>query len=367
MPRLAPDPLWNWRRNWRYCLSKFPRTKSAPPVLSGRLGRTPKEHRICCSQPDTKSLLTSSRILPRYFGMKEFQFSFLQTFLLRFFLSRRRHRIYIRHKPGVIFLARYELLDEVSADILAGIEDDFIPQVPTVVFTGINHRLWPLTGLGNFRIGIQTEHFFDDDGNIITEGGEPAHRTNEISKIHNNIRYLDAVLDINAANASIYHALPISEQSKIFFGPHIFPKIPSKFCPSTDKRFFFVGSPSERRKRILEKIDPTLLFIQKDELFGEALLERIREFSALLNLHRNDGICTEAPRILIALKAGKPLISEPLSREWKAGIHYVPIEELTEEVDYGAIYENMARLCSEEYSFQDFLERLQETRFGVRS
>lgn len=258
--------------------------------------------------------------------------------------------VFYQRRGNIQILSRHKILDDIATDLLAGLSVEFNPARRITIFCGIHKFFGPDVFRRGYKIGIQTEHFYDEGGKFI------ARRSWEIPQVLRFVRRCRAILDLNPANWPMYENLPAREKSKITFGPHIFPPVPPKFCPSIDDRAVFFGTSSGRRSRILESLDPQRFQRLKSSKFGAGLIAELSKFGAVLNIHHDEGIYTEAPRILIALKAGKPLVSEALSSEWKPGIHYLLPADFAPDANLEEVFDAMSDQCTRLYSFQRYLE-----------
>lgn len=260
--------------------------------------------------------------------------------------------VFYRRRGKTQILSRHKILDDIAYDLLAGLSVDYEPPYLVTIFCGIHKFFGPDVFRRGFKIGIQTEHFYDEDGKFI------ARRSWEIPQVLRHVRRCQAILDLNPANWPIYQKLPPHEKAKISFGPHIFPANLPTYCASSSTNAVFFGTTSGRRKAVLERLDPRRFQQLKSGRFGADLISELSNFGAILNIHHDEGVYTEAPRILIALKAGKPLVSEKLSSEWTPGVHYLLPSDFTQDADLEGIFGAMADQCYRRYSFQLYLEAI---------
>lgn len=66
------------------------------------------------------------------------------------------------------------------------------------------------------------------------------------------------------------------------------------------------------------------------------------------------GAYTEYPRLLSALLAGKPVLSEQLTQELIPGTHYMLLGDQG-QVDQEVVFERFSSLFCGEYSFENYL------------
>lgn len=97
----------------------------------------------------------------------------------------------------------------------------------------------------------------------------------------------------------------------------------------------FVGTPTPRRERILERLGRTHR-VTVARGHGERMVELFNRARIVLNLHAEDHLDTET-RVFEALGCGAFLLSEPLSEEspFRSGVHLVEAEgpeALTERI-----------------------------------
>ena len=77
--------------------------------------------------------------------------------------------------------------------------------------------------------------------------------------------------------------------------------------------------------------------------------------SAILNIHFQNGVYTEWPRILLAYVNGKILISEELGYPLISGRHYYPLGIDSNEMNASQIHENIWEDFARKYSFSEFV------------
>jgi hypothetical protein len=260
-----------------------------------------------------------------------------------------RFGVFTRSRGKILFLSRHEILDDIAADLADGLSADFEPDRKLLIFCGIHKVFGPDVLRPGFKIGIQTEHYYDETGAFI------GRRKWEIAQVLRFVRRCAAILEMNPGNRPIYDRLSAKDKAKIVYGPHIFPvEAPSYKEPSNQRAAFF-GTLSDRRRAVLGQLDPSKFSHLKSGKFGDELVTSLEGYAAVLNIHFDPGLYTEAPRLLLAFKSGKPVVSEQLSSEWRSGVHYLPIEEFDGKTHLKEVYSAMAQRCTEDFAFQDYL------------
>lgn len=263
-----------------------------------------------------------------------------------------RFGVFTRRRGNILFLSRHRILDDIASDLADGLASSFLPDRKLAIFVGLHKFYGPDIWRRAYRIGIQTEHYFDQEGDFI------GRRKWEIPLVLKAVRRMDAVLEINPGNRPIYEALPIEERTKVVFGPHVFPQSAPAYANYQERKALFFGTPSDRRREIIGALDRDKFQTLSGGHFGPDLVSAARKYAAILNIHFDAGVFTEAPRLLLALKSGKPLVSEMLSSEWEPHIHYIPIADFNKETDLKRVYDAMALQCCERFSFQSFIENV---------
>ena len=207
-------------------------------------------------------------------------------------------------------------------------------------------------------VGIQTEHLFDATGNLLWQ----SHLT---EKIVHQVQKYDAVLDLSFANQKAYASLSALPRSALHFGPHIFPQSPPAMAAATGSPTLFVGALNERRQALLDGLERGGLSIARvpPNTFRASLKKALAKASSILNLHFAEGCYTEAPRLLKAVLAGKPVVSEDLAHPFVSGQHYLPLDQASaDQAALRASYEKMVSLLSEQYSLAGFLRKIAQEK-----
>ncbi|RRQ24621.1 hypothetical protein D5687_00175 [Guyparkeria sp. SCN-R1] len=245
------------------------------------------------------------------------------------------------------------MLDHLAWEIMRGLPEHFATRHERVViFCGI-HKGFGLRWLRRgYKIALQTEQMYDETGKPLW--GQTTKRARRLAFA---ARAADLVLDLSAANHRFYeeHCPGALAQGKIRFGPWIFPSRPLPFNPGGEESVAFFGSLGNgRRASVIDGIDGFPVRMLESGTFFDDLYRQVESCSAVLNVHFEEGVYTEAPRLLTSLYCGKPLVSEPLGEPFVAGKHYVPIDGYG-KVENQAVFERLSRFVSDNLSFERFL------------
>jgi hypothetical protein len=208
------------------------------------------------------------------------------------------------------------------------------------------------------NIGIQTEQFFDENGKKLWR------HTSWLQMLRQVIQY-DLTLDFSPANRPAYRFLPKGLRDRIVFGPKIFPDDDIQFLPSKNTELVFFGGLSARRAEIIQQLSTRCkIRTIKDGTFGEELFSSTKDSLAVLNLHHDEGIYTEIPRLLTAYLYGKPIYSEELGQPLVEGRHYLPIDAALDKTTAQEVFERFKREFVHNNLFSDFLEIINR-KFGI--
>ena len=258
----------------------------------------------------------------------------------------------------VRFYAKHKILRELLLLILQQSE---IPSNLSInVFVGIHQWIDDFLPRNVLNIGIQTEQFFDANGQKLWGTIRQSHLRLMCLKF-------DVILDFTEFNSPAYQNF--NKYCKVVFGPYIFPN--DKVLPSNKKTtdICFVGAINERRERIISALSSeySIKVIQNE--FGDQLNQRVCECAGILNIHFQDGVYTEWPRILLAYLNGIIFISEDLGHPLVEGRHYLSIHSDLSRFSVSEAHENIWNDLAVRYSFSGFLsqndfrkKRLQPTK-----
>lgn len=188
-------------------------------------------------------------------------------------------------------------------------------------------------------IAIQTEHFFDENGRRMPRmrSRNPFYLAKQILNIRAAVLSSSVLIELSSANRPLYSLMGLSRKTlseKCLFGPYIFPSEPPVPWASGDPSAAFYGTLTERRTQVLKSsfgasraATDQLTVTYLGNVFKQGLELEISKHQLVLNIHAYDGVYTEWPRVLSSLLNGKPLMSEPLSRELNPSKHYFLINE----------------------------------------
>ena len=194
----------------------------------------------------------------------------------------------------VCFYAKHQVLREL---ILMILQQADIPLDKNInVFIGIHHWLTDSLPKNTVNIGIQTEQLFDAKGKKLWGSLPDNHLRVACLKF-------DVLLDFTEFNNSAYK--DFDKYNRVVFGPYIFSK--EIKLPTREKfsEIYFVGAMNERREKIISELSRHYsVKIVKNE-FGEQLNESLSRGAAILNIHFQEGVYAEWPRILLAYVNGK--------------------------------------------------------------
>lgn len=256
-----------------------------------------------------------------------------------------RHQLDRMTVHGIDFYSTHEVLRDVARDLASTVTRPL--SQPVDVYVGV-HDIEPAK-TGRFRIGIQTEHFFDANNKKMWH--VPRERF-----IRRYALYFDRLLDLSPSNAPAYEPLAPELREKVSFGPHIFPETPVIPDFKATPPLFF-GSINTRRNGVLRKLlMHRPVGVAPRWTFGSDLDRLIAAHGSVLNLHFVDGLYSEYPRLLKAYLRGKPLVSEPLSAPLQAGKHYFDLKVDPTKAATIALFKNLASFAAA-HSFQAFLEK----------
>lgn len=254
----------------------------------------------------------------------------------------------IARNGGLRFVARHPILSEIADQLCAYDLGDLARQRATI-YVGAHSFTKRMLPPG-FKIGLQTEHFFDENG--ATLWGLPS----KAAILRRALQY-DVLLDISPLNAPAYAFLPAFLQRRLRFGPYLFPDVLPSYAPAKGALLFF-GAVNDRRAAHLAQVaERHPLRSLTYGTHGAALLAEIAQARGVLNLHFSGGIYSEYPRLLTAALAGKVVWSAPLAAPLQGGRHYVDLDQTPDETELAAIYH---RFCSEFASKYRFSTALRE-------
>jgi hypothetical protein len=216
------------------------------------------------------------------------------------------------------FVARHPILSDL-ATIFASYDLGKLADKKASIYVGVHSFTKRILPPG-FRIGVQTEQFFDANGRSLW--GEQSR-----ARILRQAWQYDVLLDLSPLNRPAYAFLPGFLRRRLRFGPHIYPSQLPRFQPGeVGAPLLFFGAINPRRKRVLDAMGASVRVLPYG-IYGDALTAEIAMAKGVLNLHFADGVYTEYPRLLTALMHGKALWSETLAPPLIAGLHYLPLAQ----------------------------------------
>lgn len=270
------------------------------------------------------------------------------------------------YQLGNLFVfAKHPILVDVSKLLVNGLDLDEMLKISSRVniFVGVHQfDKEDLSSFQGLNIGVQTEHFFDEDGKKLWG-------VNIFYQTIRALSALDCLIDFSHANRKAYARLPnFLIKSKIIFGPYIFPKKNVFVSDDENDDLVFIGAINQRRSDALEGIEHMGHPINRVQgVHGDDALSLIAKSKALIKLHFEDGVYSEWPRILMAYLSGKIIISEKLSSDLIPGRHYIEIDSMSEFLKSDPsgqlkinrkMIDNMSQDFLEKYSFQNLLLKL---------
>lgn len=264
--------------------------------------------------------------------------------------------LYIKRHGGLTFVSRRPLLHQLACEIALGLPAGFRPaRNRVVVHCGAHKRIPPRWLMPGFRLAIQTEQLVDENGQRLWGSDMPEIGAN----LTRAIRDADLFLDLNPANRSYYQqlGLPADALRKLAFGPFIFPDHPPPFSPGTSGKIAFFGNTGgARRGAILSGIAEFKVQCLAPGTYGKPLYAALQQAEAVLNIHFQDGLYTEAPRLLTALLCGKPVASELLAPPFVEGVHYLALGNYDRD-RLDPVFRQFAAFTARELSFAGFLRQ----------
>lgn len=265
-----------------------------------------------------------------------------------------------QQKHDVLLVSPVPLLDDFAADLAATITEPVGLDVELRIGIHFPRGLAGNAPAGrrSLLVGVQTEHLLDATGKSMW-------RTHVQDKFLPHLERYDVVLDLSESNRPIYADLPDHIRARIHFGPFIYPREAPALAMRPGGPLLFFGAPNQRRADKILQLRAAGVTVQevRKKTFGETLRAVMGTGSAVLNLHFDDGIYTEAPRILKAVLAGLPVVSEDLAPPFQAGMHYLTLDRAaTDAGRLAETYANLAQMLGSDYSLAGFLRRVAQDR-----
>lgn len=248
-------------------------------------------------------------------------------------------------RGGIRLVARHPVLVDFAHDLAQGIPMD-TPFKGTIV-VGV-HKDVPRRNADPLVL-IQTEHYLDS-------AGQPMFRVAGRHQKRGFVDHFDHILDLSLTNPPAYHFLRPKKQRKITFGPYVFPANP---VPRSlgGQGLVFAGNVSGRRAEIIASLGDAVRVLPK-RTWGVDVHKAFLNAEAILNIHYIDSVVTEAPRLLKAYLAGKPVVSEELAAPIEMGRHAVRLGAHDHPAHLDAVFDAFDREIARKYRFVDFLEQV---------
>lgn len=215
------------------------------------------------------------------------------------------------------------------------------------IYVGL-HRIPKRLLPWGFKIGLQTEQFFDASGTPLW--GHKSRAAILLWALQYNV-----LLDISPLNAPAYDFLPKVLRSKIKFGPYLFPDTLPEYTGSAEDLIFF-GAINPRRGAQIAALTPQKnLRVLPDGTFGAPLKAEIAGCGGIVNLHFSDGVYSEYPRLLTAALMGKAIWSELLAPPLLCGQHYFALTDRPSLAAQRAVYDRFCDEFAAQHRLSDFL------------
>lgn len=261
---------------------------------------------------------------------------------------------FFEHRKGpLVFIAKQKVLAYLAEDLLTGLDPQLTINQRVLVFCGIHNGYHAHHWRRGYKLGIQTEQFLNQEGEQLWR------YESFLPKVMKHLERFDQIIDINSSNKPVYDRLPSHIRQKIRFGPHIFPANAPAAKAASRSLAAFVGDGSGRRTPILASLEAKQRAeLIKSELYGQPLLDELSPYAAILNIHYDRGSYTEAPRLLLALNAGKAVVSEPLSDDFIEGVHYLSLDHPLDSDQLAKVHQNFSTHVCSRFSFQQQLVTL---------
>ena len=248
-------------------------------------------------------------------------------------------------RGGIRLVAKHPLLVDFAEDLSRGLPINTSLK-GTVVIGG--HYDVPRRD-SEPLILIQTEHYLD-------AAGQPMFRVAGNQMKRRFVDHFDHILDLSLANPPAYTFLRPKKQRKITFGPYVFPSTPVPRSPG-GRGLAFAGNVNGRRAEIIASLGDAVIRIPQ-RTWGIDVHRAFCEAEAILNIHYIDSIVTEAPRLLKAYMAGKPVVSEELASPLQMGRHAIGLHTQFSSADLDAVFDAFDHEIARKFRFISYLEEV---------
>lgn len=247
-------------------------------------------------------------------------------------------------RGGIRLVARHPLLVDVAHDLATGLPSDTKLRATVVIGA---HRSVPRREAEPL-IMVQTEHYLD-------AAGQPMFRVAGRQQRRSFVDHFDHVLDLSLANPPAYQFLRAKKQRKITYGPYVFPADPVPRSRG-GKGLAFAGNVNDRRAEIIASLGSSVTVLPR-RTWGIDVHNAFAAAESVLNIHYIDSVVTEAPRLLKAYLAGKPVVSEALAEPIQMGRHAIPLGEAYDAARLDAVFDAFDHEIARKFRFVDFLEK----------
>jgi hypothetical protein len=252
----------------------------------------------------------------------------------------------VNYNGKIRFVGRHPVLTDIAAQ-LASINLGDQANKRAGIYVGVHFFTRRVLPFG-FKMGLQTEQFYDEDGKKLWG------LCSNATILRWALQY-DVLLDFSPLNAPAYDFLPSYLRKKIKFGPHIFPDTLPTFAGTMGKLIFFGALNDRRRAKITAITQQERLRVVQNETYGTALQNQIADSGGILNLHFSAGVYSEYPRLLTAALAGKAVWSDPLAQPLICGQHYFALTDRPSLAEQSAVYDRFCSAFAAKHRLSDFL------------
>ncbi len=250
--------------------------------------------------------------------------------------------------------SRHKILHQLGQGIVAGLSVKDTAEIGKIdILVGCHDAFYFFNRGAKLRVGIQTEQFFDKSGN---ELWGMLKKPKTIKRLLTNLSRVDVMLDINNSNRHWWDTQNLSprDRAKLHYGPYIFPSEAREFKESLGGANLFFGDLGGRRKKVVQALVGTKVTVLPRGTYGKKLERELDQSATVVNIHFDEGVYTEAPRLLTSYLAGKPVISEILDEPFIEGIHYLGLENFKSD-KLEEVYCAFSKLVTEKLSFASFI------------
>lgn len=248
-------------------------------------------------------------------------------------------------RGGIRLVAKHPLLVDFAQDLARGLPLD-TPIECTVVIG--EHYEVPRQDAEPLIL-IQTEHYLD-------ACGQPMFRAASNQRKRRFVDHFDHILDLSLTNPPAYQFLRPKKQRKIMFGPYIFPSTPVPRSPG-GKGLAFAGNVNGRRAEIIASLGDAVTRLPQ-RTWGMDVHRAFCAAEAILNIHYIESVVTEAPRLLKAYMAGKPVVSEELAAPIQMGRHAINLGEEVSSIELNAVFDAFDHEIARKFRFVAYLEKI---------